>query len=53
LFFDTFATSYAGTVIAHERTTPRVDESLVDDSPPPLCLSVPLVRKGQVSGGQD
>ena len=48
LFFDTFATSYAGTVIAHERTTPRVD-----DSPPPLCLSVPPVRKDQVSGGQD
>src|ERR687898_2566847 len=36
LFFDTFATSYAGAVIAHERTAPRVDEPLVDDSSPPL-----------------
>src|SRR5215212_10361674 len=27
LFFDTFATSYAGTVIAHERTAPHEDES--------------------------
>jgi hypothetical protein len=32
LFFDTFATSYARTAIAYERTAPREDESSTNDS---------------------
>jgi hypothetical protein len=53
LFFDTFATSYAGTVIAHNRITPYQDEPSTNVSSPRLRLSVPPVRKDQVSGGQD
>jgi hypothetical protein len=36
LLFDTFATSYAGRVIAHERTAPRENDSSTYDSSPPL-----------------
>jgi hypothetical protein len=53
LFFDTSATSYAGMVIAHKRTAPHEDEPSTNISSPPLRLSVPPVRKDQVSGGQD
>src|ERR671910_487254 len=53
LFFDTFATSYAGTVIAHKRTTPYQDKPSTNVSSPRLRLSVPPVRKDQARSGQD